>query len=343
MSKIYKEDGFLNWAYLYDDTKAFCMVTGPRGVGKTFGLLVELLERGIKFIYLRRLKTQLDQCATQDTNPFKAVNDYTGRTIEPFRAREVIRFCPAETNADGKLIPTADPVAVGVALSTFATIRGADFSDIDAILFDEAIPMTGEKPIRDEFQSFLNFYETVNRNREMQGKPPVKCFLLGNANKLSNPYYAGWSFMRTALNMIKGDQMMWRNPAGDRLMVMLLHSPISEKKAGTVLYRNANRDFLNMALDNAFRTDATNIRSYPLRECIHLCSVGEIGIYQHKGTGAHFVSKTVSRERYYDGYGMRLRMWRGDWALLRLLYLSGRVWFESYEVELIFREYCDLN
>lgn len=343
MSKIYKDDGFLNWRYLYDETKAFCMVTGPRGTGKTFGLLVELLERGIKFIYLRRLKTQLEQCATHDTNPFKAVNDHMGRNIEPFRAREVIRFCPAETNADGKLIPTGDPVAVGVALSTFATIRGADFSDIEVILFDEAIPMTGEKPIRDEFQSFLNFVETVNRNRELQDRPPVKCFLLGNANKLANPYYAGWRFMRTALNMIKGQQMMWRNPTGDRLMIMLLNSPISAKKSKTALYRNASNDFLAMALDNTFRTDATNIKSFPLRECCHLCSVGEVGIYQHKGSGLHYVSKTVSHDNYYDGYGMRLKMWQRNWSLLRLLYLSGRVWFESYEIELIFREYCELQ
>lgn len=342
MSKIYNADGFVNWEYLYNETQGFCMVTGARGTGKTFGLLSELLKRGVKFVYLRRLKTQLDQCATTDTNPFNAVNAAYGYQIEPFNARGVIRFCPSETNADGRIIPTGGPVAIGVALSTFATIRGADFSDFDAILFDEAIPMIGEKPIKNEFGSFQNFVETVNRNRELNGAPPVKCFLLGNANKLANPYYTGWGFMKTALNMIRGGQMMWRSADG-RIMVMLLNSPISEKKRGTMLYKNANADFVTMALDNAFRTDATNIQSVSLRECVHVCSVGEIGIYRHKGTGRHYVSKTVSRETFYEGYGMRLKMWRRDYAMLKLFYLSGRMFFESYDMELIFREYCELN
>lgn len=342
MSKLYTPDGYLNWEYIYTETRGFCMVTGPRGTGKTFGLIKELLEKGVKFLYLRRLKTQLDQCATTDTNPFKAVNAACGYDIQPFRAGNVIRFCPSETTPEGKTVSTGEPVAVGVALSTFATIRGADFSDIDAILFDEAIAMVGEKPIRDEFSSFLNFYETVNRNREMQGKAPVKCFMLANANKLANPYFAGWGFMKTALNMIKGGQMMWRGADG-RIMIMVLNSPISAKKADTVLYKNANADFITMALDNAFRTDETNIRSFPLRECQHLCSVGEVGIYRHKGTGLHFVSKTIGHDLYYDGYGMRLKMWQRDFALLKILYLNNRLWFESYEIELIFREYIDLN
>jgi len=107
-----------------------------------------LLDRGVKFIYLRRLKTQLDQCAAIDANPFKKLNTDTGRNIMPFRAREIIRFCPAAENDDGRIIANAPPVALGVALSTFATIRGADFSDIDAIVFDEAVPMVGESPIK---------------------------------------------------------------------------------------------------------------------------------------------------------------------------------------------------
>lgn len=342
MSKIYNDEGYLNWDYLAENTKGFCMVTGPRGTGKTFGLMCYLLKHDIKFVYLRRLKTQLDQCATHDTNPFKAVNAYLGTTIEPFRAGNVIRFCPSEVNADGRLIQVGEPVAVGLALSTFATIRGADFSDIGAILFDEAIAMQGEKPIKDEFSAFLNFFETVNRNRELQGREAIKCFLLANANKLANPYFAGWNFMHTALKMIRGNQMMWRGSDG-RLMIMLLNSPISARKTNTVLYKNASGDFIQMAIDNAFRTDATNIKSYPLRECEYVCSVGEIGLYRHKGTGRHYVSKTIRPEHKYDGYGIGLTMWRRSYAALKMLYLAGRVDFESYEVELIFREYCDIN
>ena len=240
MAKIYTPEGWVNWEYLYNETVAFTMVTGARGTGKTYGLLRYLLEQNIKFIYLRRLKTQLDECSSIDSNPFRKIDTDTGETVLPFRAKNTVRFFRTIDNGDGKPIPTGGAVAIGVALSTFATVRGADFSDIDCIVFDEAIPMAGEKTVKDEFTAFLNFYETVNRNRELENRTPVKAFLLGNANQLANPYFAGWGFMRTALHMLRGKQMVWRSPDNTRLMVMLIDSPISSRKAGTALYKNGN-------------------------------------------------------------------------------------------------------
>ncbi len=343
MSKIYTPEGWVNWDYLFHETKMFCMVTGARGTGKTFGLMDYLTSKEIPFVYLRRLKTQLDQCATRSTNPFNALNAQRGLHVEPYRHGAMVEFSHSEYLPGGKAQPIGTPVALGVALSTVAVTRGVDFSGYDVILFDESIPMIGEKPIRNEFNAFIGFVETVNRNREIIGKPPVKVFLLANANQLANPYYTGWGFMRTALKMINGKQMMWRSPDNTRLMVMLLNSPISAAKAETALYKNAGDDFMEMAIDNTFRTDATNIVSYPIKECAYICSVGEIGVYIHKGTSRHYVSKVVGTENYYDGYGMRLKMWRTDYAVLRVLYLRNMIDFESYENELVFREYCEIK
>lgn len=318
------------------------MVTGARGTGKTYGLLKYLVSNGVRFLYLRRLKTQLDECGSIESNPFKKLNTDTGECIIPYHKGNSIRFCPSEMTAKGKYSPIDEPIALGVALSTFASVRGADFSDYDCIVFDEAIPMIGEKPIQDEFKAFLNFYETVNRNRELEGHPSVKCFLLGNANRLGNPYYTGWGFMSTALKMISGNQMMYRTPDNSRLMVMLLDSPISAKKRKTALYRNGNDDFITMALDNAFRTDATNTNSRPIKQYTHIVSVGEIGIYRHKSNGQHYVSKVISKNNYYDGFGIKLTMFKNDYGVLKILYLNNRIVFENYQIQLMFREYFDL-
>lgn len=342
MSKIYDVNGYVNWEYLYSQTRAFCMATGARATGKTYGLMKYLVEHGIPFLYIRRLKTQLDQCANVAANPFKKLNADLGWNIQPYKTRELVRFAPSETDGKGRLCAVDEPVAIGAALSTFATLRGMDFSDIDAVVFDEAIPMVGEKPIKDEFNAFLHFYESINRNRELEGREPVKCFLLGNANKLSNPYYAGWRFMRTALKMIKGNQMLWRSPDGTRIMVMLLNSPISEQKRETALYQNGNADFIETAIDNAFRVDPTNIKSYPLRELLPICGVGEIGLYRHKSTGKVYVSHVIPKNRYYDGYGIRLKMFQRDFAIYRVMYLRNTITFESYDIELIFRELLDI-
>ena len=231
-----------------------------------------------------------------------------------------------------------------MALSTVANVRGIDFSDYDIIVFDEAIASEGERPIPKEFNAFLNFYETVNRNRELSGDKPVQAVLLGNANRLTNPYFSGWGFMKTALKMINGGQMVWRSGDGTRIMILLLDSPISRKKAETGLYKNASKDFVSMALDNAFRTDATNIRSMPLIEFTHLVSVGEIGIYRHKTERKYYVSFTTKDQPYYESYGIGLKMFQQDFYNLRLYYMINKiVYFENYECELIFRELFNLT
>ena len=336
MAKIYNSDGWVNWDYILEQPASFISVVGARGVGKTYGIFKKLITENHKFIYLRRLKSQLDQCGKIEGNPFKRLNTDLDRNILPFSSGGILTF--REEDKSGEI------VAVGVALSVVANIRGIDFSDYDYIVFDEFIASIGERPIKNEFSAFLNFYETVNRNRELEGKSPVKCIMLGNANTLINPYFSSWHFMKTAVKMITGNQMVWRSPDETRLVILLLHSPISEKKKDTALYQNASSDFIEMALDNSFRTDETNIKSEPLREYVHIVSVGELGIYKHKSERKYYVSSTQADKPYYDSFGIGLKMFQQDYYMLRVHYMvSKNVWFESFELEVIFRELFGLR
>lgn len=336
MAKIYTAEGWVNWDYILDQSASFIPVVGPRGTGKTYGIFKKLITEQKKFIYLRRLKSQLDQCGKLEGNPFRKINEDLDLDIRPYSSGGIISF--RKEDKAGEI------VSVGVALSVVANIRGVDFSDVDYIVFDEFIASTGEHPIRNEFQAFLNFYETVNRNRELEGKPAVKCIMLGNANTLINPYFAGWHFMKTAVKMIAGKQMVWRSADNTRMVILLLSSPISQRKRETALYQNADNDFIEMALDNSFRTDETNIRSEPLSEYIHIVSVGELGIYKHKSERKYYVSSTQASSPYYDSFGIGLKMFTQDYYMLRVHYMvSKNVWFESFELEIIFRELFGLR
>lgn len=333
--KIYDCNGWVNWSYFCSLQRAFIMVVGARGVGKTYGLLKYLIENGKPFIYLRRLQAQLDISGSETGNPFRKINADTGRDIRPVKNKNMIEF--RDGGKEGKLI------ALGSALSTVATVRGFDFSGYDYIVFDECVPMAGERPIKNEFDAFLNFYETVNRNRELEGKSPVLCLMLGNANQLLNPYFTGWRFTKTALKMLAGSQMIYTSPDGSRTMALLVDSPISKRKAETSLYRNASAGFLSMAIDNAFRTDATNIHSEPLTEYRHIVSVGDIGIYRHKSERKYYVSSIIQKP-HYDDYGISLKQFQTDFLLLRDIYMGQKLMtFESYENEILFREYLKLN
>lgn len=333
--QIYDKNGWVNWDYIMNQKESIISVVGARGTGKTYGVLKWLVDNGQRFIYVRRLKSQLEECRRDSGNPFKKLNTDMGINIRPFPLAGSVLF-----RKDDK---EGDIVSVGVALSVVANIRGVDYSDYDYIVFDEFISSEGERPIRNEFQAFLNFYETANRNRELEGKPAIKCIMLGNANKISNPYFTGWHCMKLVLHMITGKQMLWRSSDHSRMIVLLLDSPISEAKRDTVIYRNASNDFIQMALDNAFRTDETRIKSEPLKEFRHIVSVGEIGIYRHKSSRRYYVSETISRETYYDDFGIMLKMFQQDYYMFRIYYMvSKNVTFESFECELIFRDLFDL-
>ena len=335
MAKLYDKNGWVNWDYILSEPESIISVVGPRGTGKTYGCFSWMIKNEKRFIYLRRLKTQLDECRKEVGNPFKKLNMDLGINIKPFPAGGTVVFNYDERGGKN--------AAVGVALSVVANIRGVDYSDFDYIVFDEFISSEGERPIKNEFQAFLNFYETVNRNRELEGRPAVKAVMLGNANRISNPYFSGWHCMKRVLNMIKGNQYVWRSEDRTRMIILLLHSPISEKKQDTVLYQNANSDFILMALDNAFRTDETKIKSEPLKEYIHVVSVGEIGIYKHKSKRQYYVSSTVSKNPYYEAFGIGLKMFQQDYYMFRIYYMVNKtVLFESFECELLFRELYNL-
>ena len=331
MSKLYTADGWVNWDYIMQQPESIISVVGARGVGKSYGCFRWLIEHKEKFVYLRRLKSQLEECKEKDGNPFKKLNTDMGINILPYTSGGNVVFNYEER--------TGDTAAVGVALSVVANIRGIDYSDVNYVVFDEFIASDGERPIKNEFKAFLNFYETVNRNRELEGKPAVKVIMLGNANKITNPYFSGWHCMKLVLNMIKGKQMVWRNTDRTRMILLLLDSPVSTRKQETVLYKNANDDFISMALDNAFRTDETNIKSEPLKEYLHVVSVGEIGIYRHKSERKYYVSGTMGDKPYYDAFGIGLKMFQTDYYMLRVYYMVNKnVTFESFEIELLFRE-----
>ena len=125
MGKIYTESGWVNWDYLLSQPESFLAVVGARGTGKTYGLLKKLVLEDKPFIYLRRLKSQLDQCGRDEGNPFKKINADAGTDIKPFPTQGFISFRRGEK--------TGSLMAVGVALSVVANTRGTDFSDIDYV------------------------------------------------------------------------------------------------------------------------------------------------------------------------------------------------------------------
>lgn len=340
--KLYTDKGYVNYDYLWPLNKSFLLIVGGWGTGKTYGALKKVLETGGKFIYMRRLEAAIDISSDEDGNPFKKLNVDLNRNIQPFSKKKLVKFYECEVDENGKNIPVGNVLGVALALSTFSKMRGVDFSDVDYIIFDEFILMPGEKQIENEFSSFLRFYETVNRNRELEGKPPVKCFMLGNPNTMGNAYFLGWDLVKKWMCMEKSDKNIL-TLKNDVTLVRLKDSPISKrKKQETALYKIEDEYMLENGIIADFAASSQNIKSLNIRECYPIVGVGKIGIYGLRSKSGFYVSALKVKEPYYQRTDDDLKLFRFNFGMLKMSYYSKSIIFENFDCELRFKEYLGI-
>lgn len=225
------------------------IIIGPRGCGKTYSVLDYMQEQSTeesKFIYMRRDGTEIDSCSSEYGNPFKKLNDDKGYDIHPFQISKFNGFGIARDDE-------AKVIGYGVALSTFASMRSQDFSDVDRIFFEEFIPEKHKRKIKGEGQALLNLYETVNRNRELLGEKPVEMIMCANGIDLANPILLELGATSLIGKMLMNKQRRLTIPEKSLYIEIIPRTKVSELKEDTVLYRLANQDFVVDSLDTTFR------------------------------------------------------------------------------------------
>lgn len=254
---------------------AINIIIGGRGIGKTYSALSYLIEQGQAFIYLRNTDVQLKECITSFGNPFKRWNTDHDRDII-FRSEKSHAMIYDNDSEDPR------PIGYAMALSTFENLRGVDLSDVKYVLFDEFIEKRSLS-FR-QFECFISFYETVNRNRELLGEDPLKCFLLSNAQRLSNPILAGYGLIPVIENMIKSGQKEFRKPG---LYLALPSSDVSDMKKNTANYMLINgTKIADEALKNQFAFDSFyGVKKQKLNEYVPVVQIDDLYIYKHKSTG----------------------------------------------------------
>lgn len=327
--KLYLENGYTDIGAYLDTGMPFIYCWGPRGTGKTFTGIKEIVERGLRFFYVRRTETQLKTVGSSELSPFKKINAALGWNIEQRRIAEgVIGFYMED-----------DLIGYGAALSTFAKIRGFDGSDVKIILYDEFIPEKHEAK-RDLGRAFLNLYESIARNRELEGEDPLIALCLANSEDIGNDL-----FMETGLIDIAQKMQMKRIPyliLRERhiLMVNVIDSPISEKKQKTVLYEmlKGHSDFDKMALENEFVDESIAVlKSRNLKEYKPMVGIGSLCIWKHKSDNKYYCTEhfSGSPERFTTAAADREKFQRKYYYLWNA-YLDRRIEFESKFCSLLF-------
>ena len=133
MVMYYTKEGYIDVdKTLEKDRSTFIFMVGARGIGKTFGFLKYLIDKQIKFIYMRRTQTQIDMIKSDELNPFKALRIELGDAYSFMMKRvnkNITGVYRTVKDENGIEKPYGDPVAFMLALSTVSNIRGFDASD----------------------------------------------------------------------------------------------------------------------------------------------------------------------------------------------------------------------
>lgn len=309
--------------------RAINIIIGGRGIGKTYSALSFALESGKPFIYLRNTAVQMDESCSLFGNPFKRIGRDTGRDI--VMEAEKRHYMIYEKIGEEKNL-----IGYGAALSTFANMRGVDLSDVELCIFDEFIE--ARKLTFNQFTSFQGFYETVNRNRELNGEAPFKVILLSNSQTLQNDILAGYGLVQKIVTMTQNGERSYSNRD---IYLELPTAGVSEMKKDTANYRLiAGTAAAREALENEFTRDSfKNVKKLPINEFTPLCMVeterGMCAVWRHKSDGRIYCCLTPSMQcKIYDKDQYALFM-RERGLYLTECEVRGRIYYENYECKLM--------
>lgn len=332
---LYTDKGYPDIESWISEGIPFIFAVGGRGTGKTYSAIKYAKEHDIRFMFLRNSQTQVKRLMKPQYNIFKKYNTDTGEDIQVLKDEDTGVFIDKKR----------EDAQIGYlsALSTFSNFRGPDMSDVDMIIWDEFIPERQERLVKDSATVFFNAYETMARNRELEGQPPMKVLFLANSNRLDNPMFVELGLVREAEKMLKKGIEYRINRDRGYMIIFLNESPISKAKEDTALYKLVGQrsSFYQMSLANSFNLEDTEmIRSLPLSEFNPLVNVGELTIYQHKSNGTFYASghRIKAREEYLSS-SSDLERFRQRYLYLYRRHLQQLVWFEDYMSLALFNIY----
>ena len=342
---IYLENGYIDFDKVLSYPVPFHFMVGGRGTGKTYGALKYMVEHDIKFVFMRRTQTQLDVIRKEEYQPFKKLNTDMAWDIHPITLTKYssgLYHCERDKNGKWQPKEGSDPVGLMLALSTISNVRGFDATDRDVLIYDEFIPERHERPIKDEANAFFNAIETIQRNRELEGKDPLKVLCLANANELANPLFINLKLVKKSMALMRKGIEFDLDRSRECALYILRESKISEAKRDTALYKlTRGTTFEAMALDNNFEDMVgVKVSSKNLKEYRPIVCIGEICIYKHKSERRYYVSmhKMGAPEEYSISEADVMRF-RHKYVYLLDAYLYDNIDFEEYACETLFRKY----
>lgn len=300
---------------------------GGRGIGKTYSMLKNSYMDHKNIFYLRRTDTEVKNCCDAFTNPFKAINQDIGTNIEIVPNKDIALIVDKNDNDTVR--------GYASALSTFGKFRGADFSDIDLIIFDEFINTGIVNTMKRESFLFFNLIETINRNRELLGKESIKVVLLSNANTIDNDIIRALNLADEIKEMKEHHLESYQDNNRGIYLKLLENKEVRDLKMKTKLYRlTQGTAFFDMSLENEFTSDYFgDVKRINYQELQPVVNYESIYFYKHKSRDIMFACK---RKANCDKYCVNtLPAFKRAYGYMMAYYIeSGLMFYQDYNIKL---------
>lgn len=334
---LYTKSGYLDMSAIIESGYPFIFVPAARGTGKTYGTLKYFLDQQETILLLRRTQIEADMQTDAEASSYLTLFEDLGITEYRFKKSKGFGMI-YYSDPDG----TEHTAAVVASLATFSTRRGADLQYIKYLVYDEFIAEPHVRKIKNEGMAFASLYETVNRNRELSGREPLHAVLLANSVNLANDIFMYFNIIKDAEEMTQtGEQI---RTIGNKLLIMPINSPVSNRKAKTALYTAVSDEFADLAISNKFiLNDFTYVQRRKLTEYQCIWNVGLLYVYQHKADQRFYVtsSRGNTKNVFRDSYADLEKMRRAKWRFISY-YLDGLIFFDSYESVALWEKYFNL-
>lgn len=333
---IYTGDGYIDFNRIYEVYNPITLIIiGARGIGKTYGALKYLTENNYKFALIRRSAAEREFIRNEEFNPLTAL--YNDGLIPEFK------IDGGKYSDSYYYMENDNSFAVSFSIATASKIRGIDGRSITHFLYDEFIKDNNEKALNDEAGGFYQIFETINRNRELIGEPPVISILCANSNNIFNPIFDSLKLTDIFIDMRdKGKEQRYIKQRS-LLLIDIKRSPISEKKKDTYLYRlTEGTNFYDMAINNRFYNDISNMvgTPYPFREYKPFATVKGIHILKHVSARLLYVSlknRGVAKYKYFRW----IDFFKDYNLLIQTLVKRGAIFFESADLASYFKDFLE--
>lgn len=350
---LYTKEGWVNYPAFFDLAEKrnvwLFVLLGPRQVGKTYGINLEMLKQNLNFIYLRRTDKEFKTiCASPKLNPFTKYKDL-GFDIDITKSGPITYSIGEYEASDKGKITVIHERGVGLTLANIASIRGFDGASFTDIVFDEFIPEKIVIHRKAEGDAMLNAYTTINGNRELEGKPPLRLWLLANAFDIQSPILDAFGLVPLLEKLMRTGQEYTVTDTGICLAYFKSRQVI-DKRRQTALMKHLQQsqssgaqDFLAMALDNEFAYDRLElVQPKDLRGWKPYMKICGLYVYV-KNLDAFYICRSAfpdKRDEYGSADKKRCNIEHPEiYAYFNL----GRMTFDSVQSMITFKKFLELD